>query len=104
MPFGCPLTGAMEVLGGKWRIPILWHLQGGALRYGELRRKIPEASERMITRALRDLEASGLVVRTAYPEVPPRVEYALADAARSLIPVLNRLGEWSAQHLHAPAE
>lgn len=90
----CPLTSALRVLGGKWKLPLVWHLHDGPLRYGVLRRRLPAISERMLIRSLRELEADGLVKRTQYPEVPPRVEYALTARSHTLVPVLNRLAEW----------
>lgn len=73
----CNLTYAAGIVGGRWKMLIINHLQAGVLRFSELRRKIPASTERMLTLQLRELEAAGMVTRTVYAEVPPRVEYAL---------------------------
>ncbi|WP_092533812.1 winged helix-turn-helix transcriptional regulator [Amycolatopsis arida] len=84
----------MEVIGGKWKMAILNHLLGGTLRFGELSRAMPTITPRMLTRQLRELEADGLLLRTIYPEVPPRVEYSLTEAGASLRPLATQLEEW----------
>ncbi|OZC01767.1 winged helix-turn-helix transcriptional regulator [Rubricoccus marinus] len=100
----CPVTRLVDVIGGRWKVPILWQLSTGTHRYGALRRAIGGISERMLVQQLRALEADGLVARTQYPEVPPRVEYALTERGCSLVPLLQGLAEWSATHLTAGAE
>ena len=94
----CNLTYAAGIVGGRWKMLIINHLQAGALRFSELRRKIPASTERMLTLQLRELEAAGMVTRTVYAEVPPRVEYALTVSGRELIPVLQQLHEWGGRH------
>jgi DNA-binding HxlR family transcriptional regulator len=98
----CPVTAVVDLVGGKWKIPLLWHLQRGPLRYGDLRRAIPGISEKMLGQQLQALAADGLVDRTAYPEIPPRVEYALTERGRTLVPALNALAEWGVHHLDGP--
>jgi DNA-binding HxlR family transcriptional regulator len=98
----CPVTAVVDLVGGKWKIPLLWHLQRGPLRYGALRRAIPGISEKMLGQQLRALADDGLVERTAYAEIPPRVEYALTKRGRALTPALNALAEWGLSHLDGP--
>lgn len=95
----CPLDHLITVIGGRWKVQTLWALAQGTLRYGALRRALPGISERMLIGVLRALEADGLVQRTQYPEVPPRVEYALSETGRTLVPHLDALARWSAEHL-----
>jgi DNA-binding HxlR family transcriptional regulator len=95
----CPVRAVLDVIGGKWKILILWQLTGGACRYSALNRRIPDVSERMLVKQLGELVDDGLVARTQYPEVPPRVEYALTETGASLTPLLNQLAEWGLEHL-----
>lgn len=90
----CPTELAVEVVGGKWKLVILEHLSGGVRRFGELQRELPAITARMLTRQLRELEADHLVQRTVYAQVPPKVEYRLTDAGRSLEPLLAQLRAW----------
>jgi DNA-binding HxlR family transcriptional regulator len=89
---------AMRPLTGKWKIEIMWLLAQGTHRFGELRRALPGITQHMLTVQLRELEADGLVKRTAYEEMPPRVEYDITEAARGLQPVFETLIAWSKQH------
>jgi DNA-binding HxlR family transcriptional regulator len=89
---------ALGVLAGKWKGEILWQLVQGKLRFGELRRLIPGVTQHMLTTQLRDLESNGLVKRTVYPEVPPRVEYEITSSAKALRPVFEELFRWSREH------
>lgn len=89
----------MDMLGGKWKVLILWHLSvAGVCRFGELRRKIPEITQRTLTLQLRELEAAGLVHRRVYAEVPPHTEYRQTDPARDLSGVYMELKRWSHAH------
>ena len=97
--YDCPVEAALDVLGGKWGLPIVARLAGGTQRYGELKRSLPSISEKMLIRQLRRLEADGIVRRRQYPEVPPRVEYSLSEVGESLLPVLDHLGAWAVKHL-----
>ena len=95
----CPVDAMLDVIGGKWKMPILWTLSQKTHRFGELRRAIPDVTEKVLAQQLRQLEADGLVWREEFPEVPPRMEYSLTERGRTLIPVLNRVADWGAQHL-----
>ncbi|GAA3286417.1 helix-turn-helix transcriptional regulator [Dactylosporangium vinaceum] len=92
--YHCPVELAVDIIGGKWRPVILAHLKEGVHRYGELRRRMPEVSEKMLTQRLRELEADGLVTRRDLGTNPPHVEYALTAEGRSLAPVLQALYDW----------
>ena len=93
--YRCFFELTLQVIGGKWKPIILYHLAlQGVQRFNELRRGIPEVTERMLTRQLRELAADGLVLRTAYPQIPPRVEYSLTEEGASLIPILLELRRW----------
>lgn len=89
---GCPVEDAMRVLGGRWRILLVYYLLEGPKRFSDLRRAMPRISQRMLTLDLRALEELSLVSRTVYPEVPPKVEYALTDEGRRLQEVVDVLG------------
>ena len=90
----CPIDGAMVLLSGRWRALILYYLGERPMRFNELMRSLDGISQRMLTRDLRDLEAAGVISRTVYPEVPPRVVYGLADAGRRLLPIIDALADW----------
>ena len=94
----CPVEATLALIGGKYKALILWRLSGGTLRFSQLQRHIP-ATARMLTLQLRELEQDGLVSRTVYPEVPPRVEYAMTDLGRSLMPILTAMLNWGAEYL-----
>ena len=90
----CPVTGAVRVLGGKWKLHIVFHLLEGTRRFSELRRAIPDVTQQMLTAQLRELEADGIITRTVYPVVPPRVEYALTPLGTKLRAVTEALEIW----------
>lgn len=94
----CPVDGALALIGGKWKPLVLYRLSGGTLRFSQLQRAIPEVTQRMLTQQLRELERDGLVLRTVYPQVPPRVEYTLTTPAVKLGPLLASLGDWYDEH------
>ena len=97
--YSCGLEAALAVIGGKWKTLILWRLNDGPLRFGALRRLVPGVTEKMLVQQLREMEADGLVSRAVYPEVPPRVEYALTDIARELGKALRPLCAWGTRHI-----
>lgn len=90
----CEVEATAAVIGGKWKPGILYHLIEGEKRFSELQRLIPDASDRMLTRSLRELEEDSLISRTVYAEVPARVEYALTDHGCKLIPVMEAMSAW----------
>lgn len=91
----CPVAFALKVIEGKWKLPILWVLsQNGTLRYNELKKGIPGITNMMLTSSLKELEQSGLVNRVQYNEIPPRVDYSLAESGKKLLPVLDELAKW----------
>jgi DNA-binding HxlR family transcriptional regulator len=93
------VQATLSVLGGKWKILILWHLRDEVRRFSELKRLMPEISEKMLVQQLRELEKDGVVSRNVYSEVPPRVEYSFTDYGLSLKPVLQVLCNWGENHL-----
>jgi DNA-binding HxlR family transcriptional regulator len=96
--YGCGLEAALEVVGGKWKVLILWPLRPGARRFGELRRLVPGISEKMLIQHLKEMEADGIVTRKDFKEVPPHVEYALTAFGESLCVALTPLCEWGTLH------
>lgn len=92
------MVAALNVIGGKWKPMILHMLSAGTMRFGDLKKNIPPVSQKMLTQQLRELESDGIVKRTMYAEVPPRVEYSLTDRGRSLKPILDDLYEWGQQN------
>ena len=99
--YACMLTLAMDIVGGKWKMVILWLLRKGTLRFNELRRLLPGITQKMLTQQLRELEDSGIIRRTVYAVVPPKVEYDLTDEGQKLIPSLDMLCQWSTAYAAA---
>ncbi len=95
---GCPVEVTLGLIDGKWKGVILFHLQEGCLRFGELRRRMPGITQRMLTKQLRALEEDDLITRKVYAEVPPRVEYALSETGERLRPVIEILRAWGVDH------
>ena len=94
----CPVETTLSLIGGKYKALILWHLSAGTLRFSQLQKAVT-ATPRMLTLQLRELENDGLISRTVYPEVPPRVEYAMTDLGRSLMPILTAMRNWGTDYL-----
>lgn len=98
----CPILYALQIIGQKWKLPILWYLsRQEAVRYNELKRRVKGVTNMMLTKSLQELEASGLVARVQYETVPPRVEYSLTEQGRALLPTLNELYGWGKAQLDA---
>ena len=98
----CPILYAMEIIGQKWKLPILWYMadaENQTLRYGELERKVVGITPTMLTKCLRELEHDKLVKRKQYSTIPPTVEYSLSERGRSLIPALQSVYEWAESQL-----
>jgi len=94
----CDLTYSICMVGGRWKLLILCKLEPGKLRFSELKREICNITERMLTLHLRELETDGIIKRTVYAEVPPRVEYELTAIGIELIPIWKQLSQWGARH------
>ncbi|MFV0422893.1 winged helix-turn-helix transcriptional regulator [Oleidesulfovibrio sp.] len=91
----CSVELTIQLIGGKWKPIILYHLgTQGTYRFGELRRSIPNITQKMLTQQLRELERDGIVDRKVYPEVPPKVEYTLSETGQTIMPVLKQLCKW----------
>lgn len=89
-----PVELAQDVIGGKWKMPILWRLARRSWRYSELRRELPDISHKMLTQQLRELERHGLITRTVHPVVPPHVDYDITAIGRTALPAIELLREW----------
>ena len=101
---GCAVEVTLSVMGGTWKPIVLFHLLHGKKRFGELHRSIGGITQRMLTLQLRELEEAGIVVRTVYPEVPPRVDYELTELGRSLKPVLLAMRDWGTAYTETRAD
>jgi DNA-binding HxlR family transcriptional regulator len=97
--YGCNVEAALDVIGGKWKGVILSHLLDGTKRFNELRREVPNVTQRMLTLQLRELEEDGVVHREIYQQIPPRVEYSLTEFGRSLEPILLLMRDWGQQYI-----
>ena len=95
---GCAVEATLDLIDGKWKGVILFHLQAGTQRFGELRRRMPGITQRMLTKQLRALEDDRLVIRKVYAEVPPRVDYELSETGLRLRPVIDALQAWGEDH------
>lgn len=95
----CPVRTTLNVLGGKWKLLILSYLLQDTRRYGELRRLTPEITEKMLIQELRELEQDGIVLRTTYQQVPPKVEYTLTDRGQRIRPLLEAMATWGLNYL-----
>ena len=95
----CPVEATLELIGGKYKALILWHLSEGKLRFSELRKVIKSATPKMLTQQLRELESQKLIHREVFPVIPPKVEYSLTETGRSLMPILVAMRDWGANYL-----
>ncbi|HSR18764.1 MAG TPA: winged helix-turn-helix transcriptional regulator [Ignavibacteriaceae bacterium] len=96
--FSNSIVLSLEVIGGKWKMPILWLLKDDPKRYGELKKLLPGVTHKMLTQQLRELESDEIISRKVYPEVPPKVEYNLTLLGKSVIPVIDLLREWGEEY------
>lgn len=92
--FHCALDVTMGFIGGKWKSIVLWYLRKDAKRFKDLKKDIPQITEKMLSLQLKELELDGIVTRTVFAEVPPRVEYELTDHGKTLIPMLEEMAKW----------
>nr|WP_290443552.1 helix-turn-helix domain-containing protein [Sporolactobacillus kofuensis] len=98
--YSCAKEFTLSMFSGKWKIVILYHLGiDGIYRFGELKRLLPQASNKMLTKQLREMEADGIISRTIYPEIPVRVDYSITDLGQSLIPIIVAMYEWGEERL-----
>jgi DNA-binding HxlR family transcriptional regulator len=95
----CPVTATMSLIGGKWKILILHLVNNDINRFGKMSMMLKDISKQMLTTQLRELESDGLIERTIYPEIPPRVEYFLTQKGKSLLPVIELMKEWGVENV-----
>lgn len=94
----CPMDVTINIINGKWKIAILWHLSRGTIRFNELQRLLANVTQKTLTMQLRELERDGIIYREVYPESPPRVEYGLTQIGESIKPILSSLCEWGKEY------
>ena len=97
----CPVSATLDLIGGKYKALILWNLAENKLRFSQLTKLIPNATPKMLTQQLREMESQNLIHRQVYAVVPPKVEYSLTDLGRSLMPVLIAMRDWGSTYLHS---
>lgn len=97
--YNCPMEVTLEKIGGKYKTLILWHLMDKTLRFSEISRLIPQATPKMLTQQLKDLERDGFLLRKVYPVVPPKVEYSLSAQGKTLIPILDIMCDWGREYM-----
>ena len=97
--YSCPVEATIDLIGGKYKSVILWHLMGKTLRYSELHKLVPKATDKMLAQQLRELESDGLINRKVYPVVPPKTEYSLTDFGNTLAPILDSMCNWGTAYL-----
>ena len=97
----CPVSATLDLIGGKYKALILWHLAESKLRFSQLNKLIPSATAKMLTQQLREMESQNLIHREVFPVVPPKVEYSLTELGKSLMPVLIAMRDWGSGYLHS---
>ncbi|QYR22478.1 helix-turn-helix transcriptional regulator [Paenibacillus sp. sptzw28] len=100
----CPIFTTQSLIGGKWKVFVLWMLHDGPKRFSELQKTLPQVTQAMLTNTLRDLEGDGLIHREVYRQVPPKVEYSLTPIGLKLIPILQLLVEWGIDYMETSGE
>lgn len=100
----CPVSATLELIGGKYKALILWHLSEKKLRFSELRNRVMNATPKMLTQQLRELEMHNLIHREVFAVIPPKVEYSLTETGRSLLPILVAMRDWGANYLRTKNE
>ncbi len=96
--YECPMGTAIALIGGKWKLPILYNLRDGTLRFSQLQKALPQVTQKMLTQQLRELERDGLIDRKVYAEIPPKVEYSVTLLTKKLEPILNSLCAWGMEY------
>ncbi len=94
----CPVEATLDLIGGKWKGVVLFLLMQGTKRFNELKRLVPDITQRMLTLQLRQLEEDGLVIRKIYKQIPPKVEYTLSDLGQTIIPILQQMEQWGIKY------
>lgn len=94
MKYNCPIEAAMDIVGGKYKAIIIYHLISGTMRYSEIQRAIPQATPKMLSQQLKELEADGIINRVLYPVVPPKTEYSLTELGQTIVPIVQSLCDW----------
>jgi len=102
--YRCNVSVTLDIIGGKWKSLILWHLSFKTLRFSQLQRRLLKVTQKMLTQQLRELEAAGLIHRQVYAEVPPRVEYSLTELGQSVVPILQQMFQWGKDYLEMNQE
>ena len=102
--YGCSVEATLDVIGGRWKGVILFHLTSGTKRFNQLQRLVQGCTQRMLTLQLRELEQDGVVLRTVYTQVPPKVEYSLTEFGRSLEPILLLMRDWGDRYIQQLSE
>ena len=97
--FNCPVEATIQLIGGKYKAVILWHLMNQTLRYNENHKRITNATDKILAQQLRELQKDGLINRTVYPVVPPKTEYSLTDFGQTLAPILDAMCDWGTDYL-----
>lgn len=101
LTFQCPVEAALAVLGGKYKALIIWHLNvSGVMRYNEIQKAIPQATAKMLSQQLKELENDGLVKRKLYPVVPPKTEYSLTALGKTLVPIVDAMSQWGHEYFN----
>lgn len=99
--YSCPIEHTMELIAGKWKLIILWHLaEEDILRYSEIKKVMNGITHKMLSQQLKELESAGFVHREVYPTIPPKVEYSLTELGKSFLPILDSLCEWGQTHIN----
>lgn len=99
LPTSCPAEITLQVIGGRWKVVIVWALLQGTRRFSDLRRSMPGITQKMLTQQLRELERDRIVLRKVYPQVPPKVEYSITPLGRSLRPIVNAIHRWGVKRV-----
>lgn len=96
----CPMSIAEKLLSGKWKILILWYLSSNTLRFSDIKKRLPQVTQRMLSIQLKSLEEDNIITRKVYPEVPPKVEYSLTETGERLVPILELMHSFGADYLN----